>query len=238
MPHKPQKKSIIRLTDIYKEFRMDGQVTKVINGISLEVDEGDYFAITGPSGSGKSTLMYIAGLLLRPTSGEYLLEQANITSLSDNELAEVRNKKIGFIFQQFNLLPRISAWENVAIPLIYSGVSQHEQKERAIQVLTKLGLGDRVNFRPNQLSGGQQQRVAIARALINNPTILIADEPTGALDSKSTDQIMEILDNLNGQGQTILMITHESEVADHAKKHIGLRDGMIADTHTHLDNHD
>ena len=218
---------IIHLKNVQKEFGMNGQVTKVINGISLEINEGDYMAITGASGSGKSTLMYMVGLLLRPTSGEYLLNNKNITKLDSDELAEIRNKKIGFVFQQFNLLPKMSAWENVAVPLVYSRISQSEQRERAIKVLEQLGLGDRVDFRPNQLSGGQQQRVAIARALVNNPEILIADEPTGALDSESTKQIITILDDLNKSGQTILMITHEADVAKHAKRHIVLVDGLI-----------
>jgi putative ABC transport system ATP-binding protein len=235
---KPSEQNLlIKFSEIKKEFAMDGQVAKVINGISLNVHEGDYLAITGASGSGKSTLMYIAGLLLRPSTGEYLLEGKNIIHLKDSELAEVRNKKIGFVFQQFNLLPRISAWENVAVPLIYSRVPQHEQKERAIKALEKLGMSDRVDFKPNQLSGGQQQRVAIARALVNNPAILIADEPTGALDSKTTEQIIQIFDDLNKQGQTILMITHEKSVADHAKTHIDLMDGLIADSHDHQKKH-
>ncbi len=221
------KDAIISLKNVRKEFGMNSQATKVINGISLEINKGDYMAITGASGSGKSTLMYIVGLLLQPTSGEYLLNNKNITKLSGDELAEIRNKKIGFIFQQFNLLPKISAWENVAVPLIYSHVPQSEQKERAIKALSEIGLGDRVDFYPNQLSGGQQQRVAIARALINNPEILIADEPSGALDSESTKQIIKILDGLNKKGQTILIITHEADVAKHAKRHIILVDGLI-----------
>jgi putative ABC transport system ATP-binding protein len=221
------KKKIISLNDIKKEFGTNGQVTKVIQGISLDVFEGDYMAITGASGSGKSTLMYIAGLLLRPTTGKYHLNEKDITELSDDELAHVRNKQIGFVFQQFNLLPRISAWENVALPLTYAHVPYAEQKERAIKALTDLGLGDRVDFKPNQLSGGQQQRVAIARALVNNPTILIADEPTGALDSHATEAILEIFDELNKKGQTILMITHEASVAAHSKRHIVLQDGLL-----------
>jgi putative ABC transport system ATP-binding protein len=233
-----KKSAVIQLKDIYKEFKMDGQVAKVINGISLEVDEGDYLAITGASGSGKSTLMYIVGLLLRPTSGKYLFEDKDVTGLSSNELAAIRNTQIGFVFQQFNLLPRISAWENVALPLIYSGVPQSEQKERAVKALTMLGLADRLDFRPNQLSGGQQQRVAMARALVNNPAILIADEPTGALDSKTTEQILEVFDDLNKKGQTVLVITHEDEVAAHARTHIDLMDGKVISEENHSKQND
>ena len=202
-------------------------VLNTLIDINLEIYEGEFAAIMGPSGSGKSTLMNILGCLDRPTTGEYYLYDREVAQLSDDELAEVRNKKIGFVFQSFNLLPRMSALENVALPLVYANISSKERRERAISMLEKVGLQDRMQHKPNELSGGQRQRVAIARALINNPAIIMADEPTGNLDSKSSEDIMEIFAQLNEQGKTIIVVTHEQEIALKTKRIITVRDGRI-----------
>ena len=218
---------MLELKNIYKNYTQGKMDVPVLKDISLSVDEGEYVAIMGPSGSGKTTLMNIIGCLDSPTSGEYILEGKDISQSSDNKLSDVRLHSIGFVFQSFYLLSRQSALENVALPLLYAGVRRKERLEIARKALERVGLGDRVNFKPTQLSGGQCQRVAIARAIVNNPKVLLADEPTGALDTKSGEQIMEIFQKLNEEGVTIVMITHEPESAAHAKRVLHIRDGML-----------
>ena len=218
---------MLELKNIYKNYTQGKMDVPVLKDISLSVDEGEYVAIMGPSGSGKTTLMNIIGCLDNPTSGEYILEGKDISQSSDNKLSDVRLHSIGFVFQSFYLLSRQSALENVALPLLYAGVRRKERLEIARKALERVGLGDRVNFKPTQLSGGQCQRVAIARAIVNNPKVLLADEPTGALDTKSGEQIMEIFQKLNEEGVTIVMITHEPEIAAHAKRVLHIRDGML-----------
>ena len=218
---------MLELKNIYKNYTQGKMDVPVLKDISLSVDEGEYVAIMGPSGSGKTTLMNIIGCLDSPTSGEYILEGKDISQSSDNKLSDVRLHSIGFVFQSFYLLSRQSALENVALPLLYAGVRRKERLEIAREALVRVGLGDRVNFKPTQLSGGQCQRVAIARAIVNNPKVLLADEPTGALDTKSGEQIMEIFQKLNEEGVTIVMITHEPEIAAHAKRVLHIRDGML-----------
>ena len=218
---------MLELKNIYKNYTQGKMDVPVLKDISLSVDEGEYVAIMGPSGSGKTTLMNIIGCLDSPTSGEYILEGKDISQSSDNKLSDVRLHSIGFVFQSFYLLSRQSALENVALPLLYAGVRRKERLEIARKALERVGLGDRVNFKPTQLSGGQCQRVAIARAIVNNPKVLLADEPTGALDTKSGEQIMEICQKLNEEGVTIVMITHEPEIAAHAKRVLHIRDGML-----------
>ena len=218
---------MLELKNIYKNYTQGKMDVPVLKDISLSVDEGEYVAIMGPSGSGKTTLMNIIGCLDSPTSGEYILEGKDISQSSDNKLSDVRLHSIGFVFQSFYLLSRQSALENVALPLLYAGVRRKERLEIARKALERVGLGDRVNFKPTQLSGGQCQRVAIARAIVNYPKVLLADEPTGALDTKSGEQIMEIFQKLNEEGVTIVMITHEPEIAAHAKRVLHIRDGML-----------
>ena len=219
---------LIHLKNINKIFQLDEELTfQALKDINLTINKGDFVAIVGPSGSGKSTLMNIIGLLDRPTSGEYDLEGHNVAQLSNNHLAELRNKKIGFVFQSFNLLPRTSAVDNVSLPLIYSGVTGRERTDRAKKALDAVGLSDKYNSRPNQLSGGQQQRVAIARAIVTDPEIILADEPTGNLDSKSGAEAMQLLENLHSQGKTVILITHDSVTAAHAKRIIRVKDGEI-----------
>ena len=217
---------LLNLQGIYKSYGGTIEVP-VLKNVSIQVAEGEYVAIMGPSGSGKTTLMNIIGCLDRCTEGTYELDGADISRISENELLEVRLKKIGFVFQTFELLPGETAIENVALPLVYAGVPKAEREKAAVEALTKVGLGERVNFKPNQLSGGQKQRVAIARALINHPRILLADEPTGALDQKSGKQVMELFEELNKEGVTIVMITHDAHVASKAKRVIHIIDGMI-----------
>ena len=217
---------LLNLQGIYKSYGGTLEVP-VLKNVSIQVAEGEYVAIMGPSGSGKTTLMNIIGCLDRCTEGTYELDGADISRISENELSEVRLKKIGFVFQTFELLPGETAIENVALPLVYAGVPKAEREKAAVEALTKVGLGERVNFKPNQLSGGQKQRVAIARALINHPRILLADEPTGALDQKSGKQVMELFEELNKEGVTIVMITHDAHVASKAKRVIHIIDGMI-----------
>ena len=218
---------ILNLQNIYKDYQQEKLVVPVLKDVSLTVEEGEYVAIMGPSGSGKTTLMNIIGCLDRPTSGTYELAGENVLKLKDRELSDLRLKSIGFVFQSFQLMPRESAVENVALPLSYAGVRKKERRDRATKALERVGLGDRVNFRPTQLSGGQKQRVAIARAMVNHPKILLADEPTGALDSKSGEQIMELFDSLNEEGVTIVMITHDPKIAAKAKLIIRIIDGEI-----------
>lgn len=217
----------IRLRDIKKIYKMGGQELAALNGINLDIKRGEFAALMGPSGSGKSTLMNILGCLDRPTVGSYELEGKEVAHLSDDELAVMRNKHIGFVFQNFNLLSRISSLENVALPLVYAGVGASERRKRAKQVLEAVGLGDRAEHMPNELSGGQRQRVAIARALVNNPEIIMADEPTGNLDTKSTKEIMEIFQEMHGRGKTIILVTHEPEIAVCANRQLLVRDGVI-----------
>lgn len=218
---------IIELSNIFKSYQNGKLEVPVLKDISLQIDKGEYVAIMGASGSGKSTLMNIVGCLDRPTRGQYLFEGENIFGYSDKALSDLRLNKIGFVFQSFHLLPGQNAISNVMLPLQYAGVPKKDRREIAAQVLDRVGLGDRMNFKPNQLSGGQCQRVAIARAMVNKPDILLADEPTGALDSKSGEQIMELFSKLNDEGVTVVMITHEAEIARHAKRIIHIKDGQI-----------
>ncbi|HER9737957.1 TPA: ABC transporter ATP-binding protein [Streptococcus pyogenes] len=222
-----EKKQLMQLSNIVKSYQNGDQVLKVLKGINLTVYEGEFLAIMGPSGSGKSTLMNIIGLLDRPTSGDYTLQNTKIEILNDRELAKVRNDEIGFVFQQFFLLAKLTALQNVELPLIYAGVNVSKRREQAKQFLEKVGLGRRIKHLPSELSGGQKQRVAIARALVNDPSIILADEPTGALDTKTGQQIMELLTELNKEGKTIIMVTHEPEIADFATRKIIIRDGDI-----------
>ena len=218
---------ILELQSIYKDYLQGKDAVSVLKDICLCVDEEEYVAIMGPSGSGKSTLMNIIGCLDKQTSGIFLFDDIDIAECSDKELSEIRNRKIGFVFQNFNLLPRESAIENVELPLLYAGIKKKERRELAEQALIKVGLKDRMTFRPTQLSGGQKQRVAIARAIVNNPRLLLADEPTGALDTKSGEQVMEIFRELYSEGVSIVMITHEREIAEHARRIMTIRDGEI-----------
>ncbi len=217
----------ISLTGVTKVYQMGDQQVHALAGVSLQIMAGDFAAIMGPSGSGKSTLMNILGCLDRPSSGSYCLDNQEVAALTDDQLAKTRNKKIGFVFQNFNLLPRMSALQNVALPLVYGNVAKSDRLTRAAAALALVGLGNRLDHKPNELSGGQRQRVAIARALINDPTIIMADEPTGNLDSKSGEEIMDIFNELNMQGRTVILVTHEPEIADHAKRIILVRDGQI-----------
>jgi putative ABC transport system ATP-binding protein len=223
--------AIIHLDNIQKNYFMSNQAIPALKGISLEIFKNEYVALMGPSGSGKSTLMNILGCLDTPTGGQYILNGKDVSKMADDDLAEVRNKEIGFVFQQFNLLPRLSAAENVALPLIYGGVTRKQRMERALEALRSVGLADRSHHKPNEMSGGQIQRVAIARALVNNPAILLADEPTGNLDSKTSVEVMEIFGNLQAAGNTIVVVTHEEEIAKYAKRIVRLRDGIIEADH-------
>lgn len=220
---------ILELNHIYKDYVQDSMVVPVLKDVTLHVEEGEYVAIMGPSGSGKSTLMNIVGCLDLPTKGEYKLDGVDVLLQKENELADIRLNKIGFVFQTFQLLPRQTALENVALPLIYAGISKKERNRLAAEALDRVGLSDRLSFVPNQLSGGQKQRVAIARAMVNKPKILLADEPTGALDSKSGKQVMELFAQLNEEGVTVIMITHDSEIARHAGRTVDIFDGEISE---------
>lgn len=222
---------MIVLRDIRKSYILPKVTIEVLKAIDMEIVEKELVALMGHSGSGKSTLLNIIGCLDRPTSGTYLLLDVDVSRKTDNELAEIRNKKIGFVFQSFNLLPRFPAWKNVEMPLLYGGVSAGERKQRAMEILAKVGLSDRAEHYPNELSGGEQQRVAIARALINNPAIILADEPTGNLDSRSGKEIIEIFNGLNKEGVTILIVTHEKEIAEHAGRIITIKDGVCYSGH-------
>lgn len=219
---------ILRLEHIYKNYMQDKMEVPVLKDICFEVEKGEYVAIMGPSGSGKTTLMNLIGCLDTPTSGTYQLNGNDLVDYDDKKLSQIRNRSIGFVFQTFHLLPKQTARDNVALPLLYAGVSKKERMERAERALEKVGLGDRMDFKPTQLSGGQKQRVAIARAIVTEPDILLADEPTGALDSASGKQIMELFETLNREGMTVLMITHDAEIASHAKRMVLIRDGIIS----------
>jgi putative ABC transport system ATP-binding protein len=219
--------SVIQAIDVKKEYVMGTQTVHALRGVSFEIMKNEYVAIMGPSGSGKSTMMNVIGCLDTPSSGSYILNGTNVNTLTDNELAAIRNKEIGFVFQTFNLLPRSTALANVELPLIYAGMKHSERRKRAIEVLDRVGLGDRMDHKPNELSGGQRQRVAVARALVNNPSILLADEPTGNLDSKTGVEIMQLFEELHAQGNTIILVTHEEDIAMHAHRIIRLRDGLL-----------
>jgi len=218
---------IISITDLKKIYIMGAEQVRALNGVSIGINANEYVALMGPSGSGKSTLMNLLGLLDTPTEGDYILNDQQVSLMSDSDLAKVRNKEIGFVFQTFNLLPRLTALENVALPLVYSGLSKSKRLEKAQEVLESVGLGDRVDHKPNELSGGQRQRVAIARALVNDPSIILADEPTGNLDTKTSIEIMAIFEDIHKRGNTIILVTHEPEIADHAHRIIRLRDGVL-----------
>lgn len=220
-------KEVIRLNDIRKSYFMGKQELQVLKGISLLIMENEYVALMGPSGSGKSTLMNILGCLDTPSGGQYILNGKDVSNMQDDQLADVRNVEIGFVFQQFNLLPRLTAWENVALPLIYSGASRKEREERARAMLDKVGLSERAHHKPNELSGGQSQRVAIARALINNPSILLADEPTGNLDTRTSVEIMELFGDIHSHGNTVILVTHEEDIANYTHRVVRIRDGVV-----------
>ncbi len=218
---------MIKLTNIVKIYKTGDIELRALDGVDLSVDKGEFVAIMGPSGSGKSTAMNILGCLDKASAGEYFLDDLKISEASDNQLAEIRNRKIGFVFQSFNLLPRTSALENVELPMLYSGVGARERKEKALKALSAVGLADRVHHKPNELSGGQQQRVAIARSLVNNPLIIMADEPTGNLDSKSSTEIMSIFQQLNEMGISVILVTHEPDIAKFSKRIVHFKDGLI-----------
>lgn len=218
---------VISLKNIHKSYYLGKQELPVLKGIDLSVMRNEYISLMGPSGSGKSTLMNIIGCLDTLTKGQYVLNSKDVSKMSDDELADVRNVEIGFVFQQFNLLPRLTAWENVALPLIYAGVAKKDREERAKSILDTVGLGDRTGHKPNELSGGQSQRVAIARALINNPSIILADEPTGNLDTKTSNEIMDLFGKIHEQGNTVMLVTHEEDIAEYTRRIVRIRDGVV-----------
>ncbi|MBC3846962.1 ABC transporter ATP-binding protein [Winogradskyella echinorum] len=219
--------NVIEIRGIIRDFKLGQEIVHVLKGIDLDIKRGEYVAIMGPSGSGKSTLMNLLGCLDTPTDGSYNLNGKDVSKMSDDELADIRNTEIGFVFQTFNLLPRTTALDNVALPMVYAGASKKQRVERATEVLTDVGLADRMDHKPNQLSGGQRQRVAVGRALVNKPSIILADEPTGNLDSKTGTEIMALFDQIHASGNTVIMVTHEEDIAAHAKRVIRLRDGVI-----------
>ena len=218
---------IIEIKGITRDFPLGDETIHVLKGIDLTINKGEYVALMGPSGSGKSTLMNLLGCLDTPTSGSYILNGKLVSQMHDDELAEIRNKEIGFVFQTFNLMPRTTALDNVALPMVYAGFSKSERNERATEVLTQVGLADRMDHKPNQLSGGQRQRVAVGRALVNNPAIILADEPTGNLDSKTSVEIMNLFNEIHAKGNTVILVTHEEDIAAYAHRIIRLRDGII-----------
>jgi len=220
-------KPLISIENLKKTYIMGMERVHALKSVTIDINKNEYVALMGPSGSGKSTLMNLLGCLDTPTAGTYFLNDVNVSNMTDSELAEVRNKEIGFVFQTFNLLPRLSSLENVALPLVYSGMSKRDRNDRARTVLESVGLGDRVEHKPNELSGGQRQRVAIARALVNNPAIILADEPTGNLDTKTSIEIMEIFEKIHDNGNTIILVTHEPDISEHAHRIIRLRDGLV-----------
>lgn len=220
-------KSLIEIDGVTKRYKLGEQIVYALNGVNLNIERGEYTALMGPSGSGKSTLMNIIGCLDSPTEGAFFLNNKEVSKMSDSALSEVRNTEIGFVFQTFNLLNRLNAIENVSLPLVYAGIPKKEREERAKEVLDKVGLGDRMSHKPNELSGGQRQRVAVARALINNPSILLADEPTGNLDTQTSHEIMALFEEIHSAGNTIVLVTHEEDIAQHAKRIIRLRDGVV-----------
>ncbi len=219
--------TLIDIKDIKRDFQLGNETINVLKGIDLQIFKGEYVALMGPSGSGKSTLMNILGCLDTPTSGTYILNNKDVSQMHDDDLAEIRNKEIGFVFQTFNLLPRTTALDNVALPMVYAGYSKTERNERAKEVLTQVGLSDRMDHQPNQLSGGQRQRVAVARALVNKPSIILADEPTGNLDSKTSVEIMNLFNEIHKNGNTVILVTHEEDIARYAHRIIRLKDGLI-----------
>jgi putative ABC transport system ATP-binding protein len=219
--------SLIKVENLHKIYEMGNEVLHALDGVSFTIERGEYVAIMGPSGSGKSTLMNIIGCLDSPSRGRYTLNEKNVSEMDDDELARIRNKEIGFVFQTFNLLPRSDAIHNVELPLVYSGVRYSERMEKAEEALINVGLGDRMKHKPNEMSGGQRQRVAVARALVNNPSLVLADEPTGNLDTKTGEEIMALFNQLNNDGHTIILVTHNSEIAKHAKRTLKIRDGKI-----------
>jgi putative ABC transport system ATP-binding protein len=219
---------VILTHKLAREYDMGSEVVRALRGVDLQIRRNEYVAVMGPSGSGKSTLMNLIGCLDTPTAGEYWLNSQKVSDLADDDLARIRNKEIGFVFQTFNLLPRATALHNVELPLIYAGMASRERRAQAAQALTRVGLGDRMEHKPNELSGGQRQRVAIARALVNDPSILLADEPTGNLDSTTSQEIMQVFGDLHRQGQTVVMVTHEADIAAHAARVVTLRDGLVA----------
>jgi putative ABC transport system ATP-binding protein len=222
---------VIDIENITKDYVMGEEIVRALRGVTLQIRRNEYLAVMGPSGSGKSTLMNMLGCLDTPTSGRYEFNGRNVADMDDDELAAIRNREIGFVFQTFNLLPRATSLRNVELPLIYAGMDRESREERATQALTDVGLGDRIQHKPNDLSGGQRQRVAIARALVNNPSIILADEPTGNLDSKTGEEIMALLEDLYHRGNTIILVTHERDIAAHARRTIHLRDGVIESDH-------
>lgn len=221
------KTPIIDIKGITRDFQLGSETVNVLKGIDLVINKGEYVALMGPSGSGKSTLMNILGCLDTPTSGSYILNGKQVSEMHDDELAEIRNKEIGFVFQTFNLMPRTTALDNVALPMVYAGFSKEERNKRATEVLSQVGLADRMDHKPNQLSGGQRQRVAVGRALVNKPSIILADEPTGNLDSKTSVEIMKLFGEIHSNGNTVILVTHEEDIAAHAHRIIRLRDGII-----------
>jgi len=226
-PTSDGERPLIEVTDLHKRYLMGSEEVWALDGVTLSVERGEYIAIMGPSGSGKSTLMNMIGCLDTPTSGTYILNHQDVSTLSDDELAEIRNREIGFVFQTFNLLPRVDCLRNAELPLIYAGMSKAERRERAAEALRNVGLGDRMDHRPNELSGGQRQRVATARALVNRPSIILADEPTGNLDTETGGDIMMLFESLYRQGNTLLVVTHEEDIAHHARRILRLRDGKL-----------